>query len=413
MNGRSAESGPREPAPRTAGRSGDRSTARPASRSAERGDTTRVEILALLSTAGPLDRRQIAKLLRLGVGTVHEHTRRLLEAGYLQALDAQSGTVGRPRIPLRVVPEAAATLGIRIATDHLVAVVVGLDGRMETSVVHPFDPAQTADPIAQLLTVIRGYLDTPALRTRVKAVGVATPDTVDPDTGYLHFAPRFGWTDFPLGRLLRDQLPVPVLVDNDLTASTTAELLYGAGREYDDFLVLALGDGVGLSAVLDRKVHRGPGGVSGTFGHTYVSDTGVLCACGARGCLETFTNDQGILRAACRRELASADTDIAEIRTRAIAGDPDILALLADVGAILGRALAGVVNLLGTPTIAVIGDNYVLWPGLEPGFLDAMRTSPVTAAHRVKVTVRPWTDSQHAWGAASLALGAPGTLTRL
>ncbi|MFC4499274.1 MULTISPECIES: ROK family protein [Streptomyces] len=397
-------------------RAAEQPTARPTRRttgtSAERGDITRVEILALLSTAGPLDRRQIAKWLQLGVGTVHEHTRRLLEAGYLQALEPQSGTVGRPRIPLRIVPEAAATLGIRIATDHVVAVVVGLDGRMEASDVHPFDPAPAADPIAQLLRIIRGYLDDPALSPRLKAVGVATPDTVDPDTGYLRFAPRFGWTDFPLGRLLRDQLPLPVLVDNDLIASTTAELLYGAGREYDDFLVLALGDGVGLGAVLERRVHRGPGGLSSEFGHSPVRDTGVLCGCGARGCLETFTNDQGILREARRRGLATEDTDIAEIRTRAVAGDQGLLSLLADIGVILGRALAGVVNLLGTPTIAVIGENHALWPGLEPGFLDTMRTSPITAAHRVKVVVRPWHDSQHAHGAATLALGAPGTLTR-
>ncbi|WP_128382124.1 ROK family protein [Streptomyces cavernae] len=156
-----------------------------------------------------------------------------------------------------------------------------------------------------------------------------------------------------------------VLVDNDLIASTTAELIYGAGRVYDDFL--GLGDGVGLGAVVDRRVYRGPGGLSGTFGNTPMSDTGVQCGCGARGCLETFTNDQGILREARRRGLATAATDMEEIRTRAIAGDQNLLVLLADIGAILGRALAGVVNLLGTPTIAVIGENYALWPGLEPG----------------------------------------------
>ncbi|WSQ14857.1 hypothetical protein OG604_48055 [Streptomyces sp. NBC_01231] len=94
------------------------------------------------------------------------------------------------------------------------------------------------------------------------------------------------------------------------------------------------------------------------------------CAAAAPcGCLETFTNDRGILREAGRRGLTTEATDIAEIRARVIAGDQDLLALLADIGVILGRALAGVVNLLGTPTIAVIGENHALWPGQEPGFL--------------------------------------------
>ena len=39
-----------------------------------------------------------------------------------------------------------------------------------------------------------------------------------------------------------------------------------------------------------------------------------------------------------------------------------------------------------------------------------MRASPVAAAHRVNVIVRPWHDSQHARGAASLALAHPETL---
>ena len=46
---------------------------------------------------------------------------------------------------------------------------------------------------------------------------------------------------------------------------------------------------------------------------------------------------------------------------------------------------------------------------LEPGFSAAMRTSQVTAAHGVQVIVRPWSDSRHAIGAASLALAAPET----
>jgi predicted NBD/HSP70 family sugar kinase len=372
-----------------------------------RADLTRVEILALLGSAGAQDRRQIAARLRLGDGTVHEHTRRLLACGYLRALSPQAGTVGRPRIPLQVVPEAAATIGIRVAADHLVTVVMGLDGRTITSDVSAFDCH--SDPVPQLLAAISGHLADPSLGSRLKAVGVAIPNPVDSTTGYIRFSPRFGWTDLPLGERLRAELPIPVLVDNDLMASTTAELLYRTGREHDDFLMLGIGDGVGLGAVLNRRVHRGPSGMPGEFGHTPVAATGPRCACGARGCLETFTSDDGILRAARRKGLAEASTTIGELRARWVSGEPALAGLLAEIGTVLGRAVAGVVNLLGTPIITVIGENHVFWPGLEPGFSAAMRSSPVTAAYNVQVIVRPWNDSQHALGAASLALAAPET----
>jgi predicted NBD/HSP70 family sugar kinase len=377
-------------------------------RTSGRDDLTKVEILALLGTAGALDRQQIAARLQLGAATVHEHTKQLLSCGYLRALAPQAGTVGRPRIPLEIVPEAAVTVGLRIATDHLLGVVMGLDGQIVASDLYPFDPR--LDPVPRLLDVIRRYLADPVIGPRLKGVGVATASPVDPVTGYISFSPRFGWTAVPLGQRLREGLPVPVLIDNDIRASTTAELLYGAGREYDDFLVLGLGDGVGLGAVLRRRVHRSPNGLSGEFGHTPVRFTGPPCDCGGRGCLESFTNDRAILRAARRHGLADAGTGIEDIRARSAAGDPALAGVLAEIGAVLGCAVAGVVNLLGTPTIAVIGENYQLWPGLEPGFAQAMRSSPVAAAHHVKVVVRPWDDSQHARGAAILALAAPGAL---
>jgi hypothetical protein len=46
---------------------------------------------------------------------------------------------------------------------------------------------------------------------------------------------------------------------------------------------------------------------------------------------------------------------------------------------ILGQVLAGVVNLLGTPTIAAIGKNYALWAGIEAGLTAAMGPTPTLA----------------------------------
>jgi predicted NBD/HSP70 family sugar kinase len=121
--------------------------------------------------------------------------------------------------------------------------------------------------------------------------------------------------------------------------------------------------------------------------------------------------DEQVRAPARRKGLADADTTIETIRTRSASGEPALAELLAGIGAILGRAMAGVVNLLGTPTIAVIGENHALWPNLEPGFSAAIRASPVTAGHHVTTIVRPWQDSQHARGAAALALAYPDTLS--
>ncbi|MFI7704067.1 hypothetical protein [Nonomuraea sp. NPDC049480] len=49
---------------------------------------------------------------------------------------------------------------------------------------------------------------------------------VSVNAGYIRFCPRFGCSNLPRGERLRPEPPIPVLVGNDLTAGTTAELLY-------------------------------------------------------------------------------------------------------------------------------------------------------------------------------------------
>ncbi|MEV0644028.1 ROK family transcriptional regulator [Phytomonospora sp. NPDC050363] len=364
-----------------------------------REDLTRTEILALLG-AGPLNRSQIAARLGLGAATVTEHTRRLVALGYIRELAPQVSGPGRPRVPLEVVADAAYTLGLRVHPTHVVGVLVRLDGSEVDRFEIPFDPAD--DPVSQLADACAGAFAAET-GSRVRGVGVALPGVIDPTTGTVRLSPRLGWTGVPLGPALAERLPVPVLIDNDTRASTTAELLFGAGREHDDFLVLAIGDGVGMGIVLGRRVHRGPDGVAGEFGHVPVDPSGPVCVCGRNGCLEAYVADHALAARARRRGLTDRDLDLDGLL--ALAGAPGFAELLAETGAILGRAVAGVVNVLAVRALTVIGESHVLWPYLEPGFSAAIGAG-VVAFPDLDVRVRPWDDSAHARGAASLVLAA-------
>jgi predicted NBD/HSP70 family sugar kinase len=49
---------------------------------------------------------------------------------------------------------------------------------------------------------------------------------------------------------------------------------------------------------LDGRLHRGPGGLAGELGHTTVDETGPLCSCGNRGCLEAHISASTFFRRA-------------------------------------------------------------------------------------------------------------------
>jgi predicted NBD/HSP70 family sugar kinase len=385
----------------------------PRRRNSHRDDLTRIEILALLGNTGPLNRSEIADRLGLGPATVTEHTRRLVAGGYLLELPPLVAGVGRPRVPLSVQPDAAYTVGLRVSPTHVVRVAVRLDGTVVRQDTEPFEPAR--NPIEQLAALATGLITAPDLGGRVRGVGVALPGLINPTTGSVTMSPRLGWSDLPLGPLLGDRLPVPVLVDNDLRASTTTELLFGTGRAHDDFLVLGIGDGIGMGIVLDRRIHRGRHGYGGEFGHLQVVPDGPPCLCGARGCLDAVLGSAAIVRTATERGLLpppppAAAPDLEAVRLAA-AGSPALRALLTELGGILGRAVAGVVNLLAVRAVTVIGESHVLWPYLEPGFRAATDTGVLAPLRDLTVMVRPWHDSAHARGAASLALARGNVLS--
>ncbi|MFI6901676.1 ROK family protein [Nonomuraea sp. NPDC050394] len=365
-----------------------------------REDLVRAEILAMLGRE-PLNRSEIAARLGLGAATVTEHTRRLIDLGYLRELAPQVSGRGRPRVPLEVLPDAAYTLGLRVHHTHVVGVLMRLNGSEVRRFTLPFDPRH--EPVEQLAKMCLEVLGEPGAGERVRGVGLAVPGVIDPAKGVVRLSPHLGWSDLALRPRLAELLPVPVLIDNDTRASTTAELLFGTGRDHDDFLVLAVGGGVGMGIVLGRRVHRGPDGVAGEFGHVPVDPFGPPCVCGRRGCVETYAADYALAARALERGLTSRAVAVDELHALALAGTPGIRDLMAEAGATLGRAAAGIVNVLAVRALTVIGESHVLWPYLEPGFRPAVEGGVLSG---LEISVRPWDDSAHAIGAACLVLAA-------
>ncbi|WP_214409204.1 ROK family transcriptional regulator [Sphaerisporangium fuscum] len=368
-----------------------------------REDLIKAEILAMTGSR-PLNRSEIAARLGLGAATVSDHTRRLIELGFLRELPPQIAGRGRPKVPLEVVPDAAYTLGLRVHPDHLIGVLMRLDGSEVRRFTRPFRPGE--DPVGQLAAACEEVLADPAVGARVLGIGLAVPGVIDPATGTVRLSPRLGWTDLPLRPPLAERLPVPVLIDNDTRASTAGELLFGTGRDHDDFLVLAIGDGVGMGIVLERRVHRGPAGVAGEFGHVPTSPDGPRCVCGRRGCVDAYVADYALAAQAVARGLCEEPPSPDRLRRMAEDDAPGVRALLADAGEILGRAAAGVVNVLAVPALTVIGESHVLWPYLTPGFQRAVDAGVIGVLPDLEITVRAWDDSGHARGAASLVLAA-------
>jgi len=226
----------------------------------------------------------------------------------------------------------------------------------------PAEYAASMDAIAALVREVAcGTLE---------AVGVGLPGVVYPATGIVRNAPNLGFVDGkPVVADLEARLGVPVAVDNDANVAALGEARHGAGREHADFLLATLGTGIGGGLVLDGKLFRGPGGMAGEFGHMNV-DSGRLCGCGARGCLEAAVAARSL--AAWAREEGLAVADLKELAGLARRGDAAAQSLFRRAGAFLGEGLALVALLLDLRVFLIGGGGAPVLDLLRPSALPVL-----------------------------------------
>lgn len=161
------------------------------------------------------------------------------------------------------------------------------------------------------------------------------------------------WRDFPLRERLANATGLVTFVDNDAKALALGEGRRGAAQGVDDFLAMVVSTGVGGGIVLDGRLLDGALGNAGHIGHVIVRPGGRRCGCGARGCLEAEASGTGI-RSRTGRPAEEATADV-----------------IADVGTLVGRAVASVCNLLDL-RLAVVAGSVALGFG-DPFFAAAQR----------------------------------------
>ena len=370
-----------------------------------RTDVNRSAILAHLGAHGPASRADLARALNVSPALMTALTKDLLADGLLVELEHSPSQGGRPARMLGLVSSAGRAIGVKVVADHVAFVEVGIDGAVKRSASEPFD-ASARTFLADLTELLRRFI-AGGSHERLLGIGVGVPGSVDSQGNGLVDAPQLGWQQVPLGSTLRREFALPVLVENNVNALAVAERLYGVGRQFQNFLVVTIGTGVGAGIVVDGVVLRGNAGSAGEIGHIPVTEDGPLCACGNRGCLETFIGEAALVREARDHGVIGERSGMSALRSAADAGDAAATAIFSRAGHRLGRALAGVIHTLDPETVIVLGEGTAAWTHWSFGFEPALRSSLMQSRRGIAVAVETWQDESWAQGAAAIVLATP------
>ena len=222
--------------------------------------------LDLLLPGIPLTRTQISEQTRVSKVTVAQMLARLEERGLVTVVGQQEGGRGPNAALYSVVPSSAYVAGLYVELDGVSAGVADVTGRVVAEV--SVNPNGAANPVE----LVRGAVDR-ACRTagvemsRLSAFVIGSPGVVDPQTGDPSLAINLpDWHEGVLGSL-RGALNRPVIIENDVNLAAMAERACGAAQGLDNFVLVWIGVGLGMSAFLGGKVHRGAAGAAGEIGY--------------------------------------------------------------------------------------------------------------------------------------------------
>ncbi len=203
--------------------------------------------------------------------------------------------------------------------------------------------------------------------SNIKAVCLGIPGNVNPFTGKVGIAPNLGLKNFNIKEKLQEQLPFPVLVENDVNLGALGIKRFGVGKGSINFLTVFVGTGIGGALVFDEKIYRGSDFVAGEIGHTIVQKNGPICGCGNHGCFEAIASRTAIVRN-IRNDIKSGKKSIIstlikpnqKIKSKVLsealkAEDKVVVNRISEACDTIGLVLANISNLLNLDKIVLGG----------------------------------------------------------
>jgi glucokinase len=170
---------------------------------------------------------------------------------------------------------------------------------------------------------------------------------------------------------------VPLYMDNDARMAVLGEWQYGAGKGYNNVVMMTIGTGIGTGVILDGKVLYGEHFQAGSLGGHFVVDYKARrCSCGNIGCVEALSSssflpdiirEDGTLSENFRN---NADGyDFKQIFTMAKAGDKDAISLCRRCMDIWAAAIITYIHSYD-PGVVIIGggvmkSSHVILPYLQ------------------------------------------------
>ena len=323
------------------------------------------KIIQSLILSGNTSIADLAKEMELSIPTVTKLVSELLEDGYLLDIGKQNTNGGRKPNMYGLNPESGYFIGVDVQRKKLMLATIDFCGNIIDHEEVFYELENKPAALDVLCDTINMYIDNLSVpRDKILQVGVNIGGRVNTQSGYSYS--YFYFDESPLSQIIGERIGVSVSIENDSRAMIYGEYISGVIHGEKNILFVNMNWGLGLGIMIDGKLYYGKSGFSGEFGHVSAFDNEIICWCGKKGCLETEVSGYAIHRMLLERIRQGSssvlenkvkedgDISLADIVEAIRMEDVLTIEIVEEVGMLLGRWLAGLINLFN-PDLVILG----------------------------------------------------------
>ncbi|MBI5634527.1 MAG: ROK family protein [Nitrospirae bacterium] len=296
-------------------------------------------------------------------------------------------------------------IGIDLGGTNLRVALVSEDGEIARKIKTP-----SSEPVLDAILLAIEEIK----QTDIVGIGLGVAGLIDRKRGRVFISPNLHAIEgIDLVREIRNRFNVPVMIENDANVAALGEKTAGAGKGFDNFVLLTLGTGIGGGIIHKGKLLD----VSAEIGHMSINADAEKCPCGNIGCLETYASaramiakavimlekdNESILKECCKGSIYKITPE--DIYRAALEGDALSREILKDAGRFLGVGIANIINIMSPEAIILTGGLVGAWNiYVQEAIKEASRRAFKELFDAVKIIPSSLGDDAGIVGAASLA----------
>ncbi|WP_421799930.1 ROK family transcriptional regulator [Haliscomenobacter sp.] len=318
-------------------------------------NTQRRKIVHLLFHHQELSIPALCQFLKLSVPTGTKLVKEFENQGILVEAGKRESSGGRRPVAYRLAPNMGYVVCIELVSHAFKLGIINLQRELvyeyESETFDLNDKNAALDFLKTIVPQIINSQNIPA--EKILGVGIGIAGRVNHKKGisysYLNL-------DQPLANYLQMEWGFPVFIDNDTRLLAWGENTFGLAQDKKNAICVNLSRGLAVSLISNGQLHNGHSGFAGEFGHIFAADNKRLCICGKKGCLETLVS--GLALESAYAAQTGEQLPYKKILNQVERGQPQVIENLHQMGEQLGRALAGLIDLLN-PELIVLSGGFV------------------------------------------------------